>query len=550
MKKIILNLSFYVVAGCAFAQAPNFAWAKASNSNGDPGAGNIGCVAVDTVNHYVYSLGYFTGGGIDFGTGELAGSSGSKSIYLIKYNLAGGLTWARSFPSPHDNTPTGIAVDRSGNVLITGYSQDDTVRFGSQYLINSHPTSTDHTVAYVVKLDGNGNTIWLKGSTGGGGVLSNAIALDASGNAFITGTVVDNSGSFLGNSLTMGAFVMKLSSSSGNSLWLSQVLPSVALVSEGNSIGVDHLGNCIMVGMYAANITLGPLSLTYSGSSGNSWDRFITMLDGSTGAFAWASSAGSSGAADVNMDVTVDIHDNVFVTGYETIGSNPANQFVEKYDASGTYYWHNMYSNDIAPGAQSITSDNSGNCYVVYNIVESTAYGSYTVATHAPFTFGSMVMAIVKIDNTGAVQFAKGDLDVTGSLAQAFGIAADNQGFLYIGGNLQGQGGFDATTLNTGSHTEAMLAKLGSSVTAGISEQSKIDGVSVFPNPSKNTVYIGNLHDKAKYSMADVQGREVLSGAVSPDDRRIDLSQVPAGVYMLELQSNGAAYHQKLIVEK
>lgn len=550
MKKILLHLSFCVAAGSAFAQVPQFAWAKASNSLGDPSAGNAGCVAVDTVNQYIYSVGSFSGGGINFGSGELAGSAGSKSIYLTKYNPGGGLVWAKSFPSPHDNQATGIAVDRSGNVLITGYSQDDTVRFGAQYLINSHPHSTDHTVGYVAKLDGNGNTLWLKGSTGGGGVISNGIALDASGNAFITGTVVDNSGSFLGNSLTMGAFVMKLSSSSGNSLWLSQVLPSVALVSEGNSIGVDHLGNCIMVGMYAANITLGPLSLAYSGSSGNSWDRFITMLDGSTGAFAWASGAGSSGAADVNMDVTVDIHDNVFVTGYETIGSNPANQFVEKYDASGTYYWHNSYANDIAPGPQSITADNKGNCYVVYSVVDTTAYGSFTIITHSPFVYGSMVMAVVKLDNTGAVLFAKGDLDVPGALTQGFGIAADTHGFLYIGASVEGQNGFDATTINTGSHTEAMLAKLGSSVTAGIYEQSKADAVSVYPNPSNNVIYIARLHDKAIYSITDLQGREVLSGAVSPADNRVDLAQVPAGIYMLELLSNGAAHHQKLIIEK
>ena len=47
-----------------------------------------------------------------------------------------------------------------------------------------------------------------------------------------------------------------------------------------------------------------------------------------------------------------------------------------------------------------------------------------------------------------------------------------------------------------------------------------------------------------------MQGRMVLSGNVSSSDNRIDLSTVPAGIYMLELVSNGAAYHQKVIVEK
>ena len=122
--------------------------------------------------------------------------------------------------------------------------QDDTVRFGNQYLLNSHPTSTDHTVGYVAKLDANGNTIWLKGSTGGGGVIVNAVSLDAAGNAFITGNVVDNTGTFLGQAMTVGGYIMKISST-GNLGWFTQILPAGLLVSNGNSIAVDHSGNCM-----------------------------------------------------------------------------------------------------------------------------------------------------------------------------------------------------------------------------------------------------------------------------------------------------------------
>ena len=101
-------------------QNPHYAWAK--QTTGDAGAASIGCVAVDTVNQYVYTVGSFSNGEIDFGSGQLDGSSGSNSVFLAKYNLSGGLVWAKSFPSYHDNDATGIAVDRSGNLFVAGYA--------------------------------------------------------------------------------------------------------------------------------------------------------------------------------------------------------------------------------------------------------------------------------------------------------------------------------------------------------------------------------------------------------------------------------------------
>ncbi|MBS1637908.1 MAG: T9SS type A sorting domain-containing protein [Bacteroidetes bacterium] len=555
-KTILLSVSFSVLSILAFAQSPQFAWAHQTNSNGNPDASNTGGIVADTVNDYIYSFGSFSGGGIDFGAGELSGDGGSKNPYLAKYNPNGSLVWARSYYNVSDTYATGVATDHSGNIFITGYSISDTIRFGNQYLLNSTPNDLDHAVAYIAKLDANGNTIWLKGSTGGGSVLSNAVTVDPSGNAYIAGYVFDNTGSFLSHTMVGGLFVMKLDAA-GNALWFSQNDPaSLQSPAGANSIAIDYAGNCVVNGWYVTDITFGTNTVLHSvGNSLN--DRLVLKINGSTGAFIWAFGSGIWQGPDENYDIAVDAQNNIYMSGslsYATQGPNTSTyvkqQFVEKLNASGASQWINTYKETLSP-FNSLVADKYGNTYTALMISDTTAYGTYTVQPHLPFGAGTtLVIVLLKINNVGLEQFAKATASPGPfSIAQVASIAMDLGGYLYINGSIYSNCQFDSYNLNTGNNTEAFVAKIGSSATTGIQDFEQDNTFALYPNPAYSMVYLKNAGEGCSVSILDLSGRTVHYSIMASGSKSIDVSGIPAGVYMVEINANGFRHHQKLAIE-
>jgi hypothetical protein len=79
-------------------------------------------------------------------------------LFLTKYSSTGSPVWAQGFV-PLDTysmaTGRGVAVDGSGNIVLTGYVQG-TVGFGSLYLGGGSPT------ILLAKFSGSGGQLWAK----------------------------------------------------------------------------------------------------------------------------------------------------------------------------------------------------------------------------------------------------------------------------------------------------------------------------------------------------------------------------------------------------
>lgn len=73
-------------------------------------------------------------------------------------------------------------------------------------------------------------------------------------------------------------------------------------------------------------------------------------------------------------------------------------------------------------------------------------------------------------------------------------------------------------------------------VSSGISDDNLDDQIVVYPNPSSGMVHIEGLHDLAKISIHDMNGREVKSSYLSGNS--IDISELPSGLYFLHLFPN------------
>ncbi|MBI2967709.1 MAG: SBBP repeat-containing protein [Bacteroidetes bacterium] len=164
--------------------AQNYQWTKSIGSTGyDFGSS----VAIDAGGN-AFITGYFSGTA-DFdpsaGTANLT-SVGGYDIFFAKYDSNGNYLWAKSIGSSGNDKGKGIAVDGSGNTYITGYftgTADFDPSAGTANL-----TSVGFYDIFFAKYDSNGNYLWAKSIGSSVTDYGYSIAIDAGGNACITGS--------------------------------------------------------------------------------------------------------------------------------------------------------------------------------------------------------------------------------------------------------------------------------------------------------------------------------------------------------------------------
>jgi hypothetical protein len=73
----------------------------------------------------------------------------------------------------------------------------------------------------------------------------------------------------------------------------------------------------------------------------------------------------------------------------------------------------------------------------------------------------------------------------------------------------------------------------------------------LYPNPTKDLVIIDNLpHGEIQMIVFDVNGKEIVSKIANTQTARIDTSNFPNGVYIVQFDHNGYITHKKLVVNK
>jgi len=151
-------------------------WSKNfGNTSSDYGYG----LAVDGSDN-VYITGTFYLYGINFGGGILYGN-GSNDIFLASFSPSGNHRWSKAFGGTSSDYAYGAAVDKSGNVYITGYMYGS-VNFGGGSL-----TSNGSGDAYVASFTPAGAHRWSKNFGGTSSDYGYGLAADAKGNMYVTG---------------------------------------------------------------------------------------------------------------------------------------------------------------------------------------------------------------------------------------------------------------------------------------------------------------------------------------------------------------------------
>ncbi len=276
----------------------NFLWAV--RAGGESSDGCYGIVVDGAGNTYL--TGCFEGSSA-FGPYTLT-SSGSSDIFAAKLDPTGNWLWAVRAGGTGSDYGFDIALDNQGNQYVTGVFSG-TASFGP-YTLNS---SGEHDI-FAAKLDPNSNFLWAVRAGGTNDDYGWGIAVDESGNTYLTGN-------FYG-SVVFGPYTLTSSGSKDifaakldpNGNWLWAVRAGGTDHDYGRGIAVDGAGNAYLTGNLYDSAAFGPYTLTSSGNS----DIFAAKLD-TNGNWLWVVRAGGGGV-DIGIGIAVDGSGNAYLTGY------------------------------------------------------------------------------------------------------------------------------------------------------------------------------------------------------------------------------------------
>jgi beta-propeller repeat-containing protein len=150
-------------------------WSKRFGSSGDD---VVNALAVDSAGDIVVS-GKFQGS-VSFG-GTALTSAGGDDAFLIKLSGAsGGHVWSKRFGSTSQDIATGVAIDGSNNVAVSGYYAG-AVDFGGG------PLTSFGTDVFVAKYNSGGAHLWSRRFGGADAQISDGVAAAPNGAVSVAG---------------------------------------------------------------------------------------------------------------------------------------------------------------------------------------------------------------------------------------------------------------------------------------------------------------------------------------------------------------------------
>ena len=228
------------------------------------------------------------------GTDETVNDTDSDAL-LAKYDSQGNLLWTQKLGSSEYDYSQAVTTDSSGNVYITG---------GTNGNINGANAGLND--AWVAKYDSQGNLLWKRQLGTAGNDSSEDVAVDDSGNVYISGATND----ILGEANVGGsdAWVAKYDSQ-GNLLWTEQFGAPEDDYSQG--VVLDNSNN-----LYLSGYTEG----TLDGLNAGGRDAWIRQI--------------SQAPITDNTDTNTDTNDNN--DGSDSLLKTPINRF-QNNSRPGTY---------------------------------------------------------------------------------------------------------------------------------------------------------------------------------------------------------------------
>ncbi|MBK6833199.1 MAG: T9SS type A sorting domain-containing protein [Bacteroidetes bacterium] len=343
---------------------------------------------------------YFVKTKIDINGNTYALANSDEDMLVVKFNSNAQVvqTYIYNNSSNAPDYAADLEVDALGNVYISGSA-----------FINYMYWAT------IVKFDSQGNQLWVINYLPSNSwiyptsVSANAIALDASGNVFFTGSVND--------SLIAGKI-----SSAGTIAWVTTANVNGSNIGSGKDIAIDQFGSVYITGSYKNSLLN---------------NDAVTVKFNSNGAQQWFKTiSGFNNEADEAINIGIDNSSNVYVASNiadSTLGAfNNYSVYLTKYNASGAQQWQKKFheSPQVHSSAVKLHVDNIGNTYLGRNIMSSAGFG-YSVINKYNSTgtllqiytiddplYDRNILTDIYVDQNANI-YAAGNIDLTAKLFYA-----------------------------------------------------------------------------------------------------------------------------------
>jgi len=349
-------------------------------SGGDVGIG----IAIDASgNAYVTGNTTSTNYAVTAGAFQTTRGGGIWDVFVTKLNASGsGLVYSTYIGGSDDDYGYAIALDGSGNAYVTGAtsSTDYAVTAGAFQTTNGGGGDV-----FVTKLNASGIGLLYSTYIGGSGEeYGRAIAVDGSGNAYVTGYTSSTNYHVTANAFqttygggTYDVFVTKLIASGSNLVYSTYIGGSSD--DEGYGIAVDGSGNAYVTGLTKStdyDVTSGAFQTTYGGGYFYGGDVFVTKLNASGSGLVYSTYIGGSDD-DYGFGIAVDGSGNAYVTGltWSTDYDVTAGAFQTTYGESG-----DVFVTKLNVSASAV--ENYANAELpLFSVYPNPSYGSFTLQT-------------------------------------------------------------------------------------------------------------------------------------------------------------------------
>jgi hypothetical protein len=272
-------------------------------------------------------------------------NNGGNDVLVLKYDSDGNEVWTRQFGSTGEDFGGGIAIDPTGNILLSG------IAGGNLGLGNSESDDL-----FVMKLDSAGAPMWVRQSGSSQREYTRWIATDSIGNAYVTGWTRGNLGS--SNEGLTDIFLQKYGPA-GNLEWSRQL--GTDSEELGFGIAANREGE-----VYIAGYTGGDLFAPNAGAS----DVYVIKYD-PLGNELWHDQFGGN-SNEYSSGISVDSNGDVYLTGAMVVGSLPGvpnfsneDLFLRRYADNGELHWMYQFGTGDFEQAYDIAFQDPREIYVV-----------------------------------------------------------------------------------------------------------------------------------------------------------------------------------------
>jgi hypothetical protein len=471
-------------------------------------------------------------------------------MVTIKYNSAGDTLWVRRYNGPGDSWDDGRAVvlDPMGNVYVTGWTHSEaqafnyvTIKYSAsgvqQWLAYYHGGGEDQ--AMDIGLDAAGN-VYVTGTSSGEGTagdyatvkynnlgeeqwvaryngpgntqdLAAALALDAQGNIYVTGSSGEGSEN-------RSDYVTIKYNPSGVQQWVGRY---TEFWDYATAIDVDASANVYVTG--------------YSYRIGTYYD-YTTVKYNTMGVEQWVRRFNGPGTSDdIPYALKVDPSGSVVVTGDAFFEIDHGSDYgTVKYSPTGVEQWVARYNGpgDATDIAFDLAIDQSGDVHVTGGSRGADLVDDFYT---------------IKYSASGVEQWAIRHSDEGEIYDIAAAIGLDGSGGVYVTGSGSRLGGRMCTTIKYTQATVAVAEEVASPRARFALQQN-------LPNPFNDKTAIRySLPDRSHTTLKiyDALGREagtLVDGIRDAGDWTVewDSREVPSGVYFYRLQAGDHIQTRKL----